>query len=51
MKRLDEAGLKQEMEGFLMPAEIKGLLKRRDQIVAFFEKAPKTALYTSERRR
>lgn len=51
MQRLDEQGLKEEMKDFLRPAEIKGLLKRRDQIVAHFKKAPPQAMYTVERRR
>lgn len=50
MKRLDEKTLTEEMGPFLLKAEIKGLLKRRDQIVAFFEKAPPNAIYVSERR-
>ncbi len=50
MKRLDEPSLTREMANFLTPPEIRGLLKRRDQIVAFFEKAPPKALYESQRR-
>ena len=50
LKRLDEASLKQEMESYLTGLEIKGLLARRDKIVAFFEKAPPSRIYVSERR-
>ena len=51
MKRLDEPGLKGAMDKFLQPGEIKGLLKRRDLIVSYFEKAGPNAIYASERRK
>ena len=50
MKRLDEAGLKREMGSYLTSTEIKGLLGRRDKIVAFFEKGSPSKIYVSERR-
>lgn len=50
MKRLDQPGLTREMNGLLTSMEIKGLLKRRDQIVAYFEKAPSKSIYASQRR-
>jgi hypothetical protein len=38
MRRLDEPTLRSSMEGVLNPGQIKGLLGRRDKIVAHFEK-------------
>jgi hypothetical protein len=38
MKRLDEPTLRSTMEGVLNPGQIKGLLGRRDKIVAHYEK-------------
>ncbi|HEY3440662.1 MAG TPA: hypothetical protein VGK29_07930 [Paludibaculum sp.] len=51
MMRLNEKELHQELDPFLRRAEITALLKRRDQIVALFEKAPPAAIYSSQRRR
>jgi hypothetical protein len=50
MKGLKEADLKQETGRWLSKPEIQGLLKRRDKLVAFFEKKGPDALYTSPRR-
>ena len=38
MKALQEDTVRKELGGWLRPMEIKGLLARHDQIVAFFEK-------------
>jgi hypothetical protein len=46
MKLLNEADLKREVGRYLTAGEIKGLLKRRDLIVAFFESKGDSALYT-----
>jgi len=51
MKRLDEKELHRELDQYLRKAEITALLKRRDQIVAAFEKAAPNAIYSSEQRR
>ena len=44
LKKLDSQTLSTELKGFVEAGEIKGLLARRDRIVAFFEKRP-DALY------
>jgi len=39
LRRLDEKELREEMKDLLSPDQIQGLLKRRDQVVAHYEKA------------
>lgn len=51
MRRLNEKELHQELDQYLRKAEIEALLKRRDQIVTLFEKAPPSAIYSSLHRR
>jgi len=46
MKALNEKQCKKEFKDLVNPMEIKGLLKRRDKIVAFFEAAGPSALYS-----
>lgn len=46
LKALNEQQCKKEMKDLLNSMEIKGMLKRRDKIVAFFEAAGPSALYT-----
>lgn len=46
MKALDQETLKRELGEYLGDMEIKGLLKRRDRIVAFFEQKGEKALYS-----
>jgi hypothetical protein len=46
MKALDEESLKRELGEYLTAMEIKGLLKRRDKIVAFFDKQGPAKLYS-----
>lgn len=46
MKALDKTALSSELGQYLTDMEITGLLKRRDRIVAFFEKAGEKALYS-----
>jgi hypothetical protein len=50
MKGLKAADLKKEAGRWLTGPEIQGVMKRRDKIVAFFEKKGPAALYTSPRR-
>jgi hypothetical protein len=50
MKRLTEPQLKKTLGRWLVSPEIKGLLGRRDRIVALFEKLGPAALYDSPRR-
>jgi hypothetical protein len=38
LKSLDESQLRAEMKDLLSPDQVNGLLKRRDQIVRYFEK-------------
>ena len=45
MKELREDTVKKELGPWLTPMEIKGLMARRDKIVAFFEKAGEARLY------
>lgn len=45
LKKLDEPTLKRELTPYLTGPEIKGILKRRDKIVAFFEQKGESALY------
>ena len=45
MKALQEDTVRKELGGWLRPMEIKGLLARRDKIVAFFEKGGDARLY------
>ena len=45
MKGLQEDTVRKELGGWLRPMEIKGLLARRDKIVAFFEKGGDARLY------
>ncbi|NWF84558.1 MAG: hypothetical protein HXY18_12090 [Bryobacteraceae bacterium] len=51
MKALDQPALKRELGPYLTDMEIQGLLKRRDRIVAFFDKAGESALYSYAGRR
>lgn len=46
LKALDEPALKREIGDYVTNSEIEALLKRRDKIVAFFDKAGPKALYT-----
>ena len=46
LKLLDEATLKAELGEWLGQGEIKGLLARRDRIVAIFEKQGPSSLYS-----
>lgn len=46
MKALDAPTLKRELGEYVTGTEIEALLKRRDRIVAFFDKAGPKALYT-----
>jgi hypothetical protein len=50
MKELDEKGLRREMGHYLTGMEITGLLARRDKIVAYFEGAGPSTLYSLARR-
>jgi hypothetical protein len=50
MKRLTEPQLRQQLGRWLTSLEIKGLLGRRDKIVALFEQVGPAALYDSPRR-
>ena len=45
MKELREDTVRKELSRWLRPMEIKGLLARRDKIVAFFEKGGDARLY------
>ena len=45
MKALQEDSVRKELDGWLRLMEIKGLLARRDKIVAFFEKGGDARLY------
>lgn len=47
MRALDEATLKREIGDYVLGAEIRALLKRRDRIVAFFDHAGESALFDS----
>jgi hypothetical protein len=51
MRALDQPTLKRELGPYLTDMEIQGLLKRRDKIVAFFDKAGEPALYSYAGRR
>jgi hypothetical protein len=51
MKTLDEATLTRELGKYLNKLEIQGVLKRRDVIVAFFDKAGPSALYSYSTKR
>lgn len=46
LKTLDEEQCKKELKDLVNAMEIKGMLKRRDKIVAHFEKAGPSALYS-----
>ena len=46
MRKLDAASLKTGMGGSVTAAELQGILKRRDKILQFFEKAGESSLYT-----
>lgn len=50
MRELNEADLKRELGQYLTGMEIAGILKRRDRIVAYFDKAGEGALYSYNRR-
>ncbi len=50
LKQLNNDTLKSELGKYLSPAEIKGLLARRDRIVKIFEEKGPSALYTAQRR-
>jgi hypothetical protein len=45
MKLLKEADVKNELKKWLRPAEIAGILARRDKLVAYFEGPGKSSLY------
>jgi hypothetical protein len=45
LKSLDAETLRKEIGGWVRPLEIKGLLARRDKIVAHFDKAGDAAMY------
>jgi hypothetical protein len=45
MKQLNVEDVKRELGPWLRPMEIKGLMARRDKIVAFFDKAGDGMLY------
>lgn len=45
LKQLDENAVRTELSQWLRPLEIKGLMARRDRIVAFFEKRGPASLY------
>ncbi|MBI3208672.1 MAG: hypothetical protein HYZ37_07200 [Candidatus Solibacter usitatus] len=45
MKRLTMETLKAELTGYVRDTEMKGILARRDKLVAFFEKAGESKLY------
>jgi hypothetical protein len=45
LKELDDNTISRELEGFLKPEELKGLLARRDLIVRLFEQKGESALY------
>jgi hypothetical protein len=45
LKRLDEKGVRAELGKWLRPLEIKGIMARRDRIVAIFEKRGPQTLY------
>ncbi len=45
MKKLDRGAVAQELKGLLTDQEIKGLMARRDRIVAFFEKKGPKGVY------
>lgn len=49
LRRLDQAGLKREAGKYLGDNEVRGLLARRDLIVAFCDKAGASALYDAPR--
>ncbi len=51
MKALDEPTLKRELGPYLTNLEIEGILKRRDKIVAYFDKAGPAALYSYSTKR
>lgn len=50
MQKLEFNSLKTELKDYLNDGEIRGLLKRRDKIVAFFQKAGPGALFKMPRR-
>jgi hypothetical protein len=45
LKALNQETLDRELKGFVRPAEIKGMLARRDLILQFFEKQGQASLY------
>lgn len=49
LRELDPGAVTRALSRYLMPAEIEGLLARRDVIVAHFERAGETALYDLKR--
>jgi hypothetical protein len=51
LRRLDEATLERELGRYLGPMEIKGILARRDLIVAHFDRAGPATLYDRVTRR
>lgn len=51
LRTLDHPTLERELGAYLSNMEITGLLKRRDKIVAYFDKAGEKALYTYTGRR
>jgi hypothetical protein len=51
MKTLDEATLLKELKPYVLKDEIKGLLARRDLIVAFFEAKGEGGLFDRPSRR
>ena len=50
LKELDSNTVSRELESFLKPEEMKGLLARRDLIVKIFEQKGESALYDAPRR-
>ena len=50
LKELDDKTISSELESFLKPEELKGLLVRRDVIVRLFEQKGESALYDSSGR-